>query len=98
MFVHVGHTGCKEPPIQITSNIEGHAEVEDTERVLVTKWMWGGGRSPSLTEVLSLLFSAGVSFSLEALAVSEGAGCVLEELPWDVLFPVSVLVSASASC
>lgn len=56
----------------------------DTERVL--------------TE-LSLLFSADVSFSLEALVVSDGAGCALEEpLLWDDLFPVSVLASASASC
>lgn len=47
---------------------------------------------------LSLLFSDDVSFSLEALAVSEGADGAVEELPWDDLFPVSVLASASASC
>lgn len=51
-----------------------------------------------LTELLSLLFSAGASFSLGALAGSEGADCVLEELPCDDLVPVSVLASASASC
>lgn len=51
-----------------------------------------------LTEPLSLLFSAVVSFSFEALAVSEEAGCVLEELPWDDLFSVSELTSLSASC
>lgn len=47
---------------------------------------------------LSLPFSADVSFSLEALVVSDGADCALEELLWDDLFPVSVLASASASC
>lgn len=51
-----------------------------------------------LTEPLSLLFSAGVSFSFEALAASGGAAWALEELPWDDLFSVSVLTSASASC
>lgn len=50
-----------------------------------------------LTEPLSLLFSAGVSFSFELL-VSGGAACVLEEVPWDDLFSVSVFTSASASC
>lgn len=58
----------------------------------------GGCQWGTLTE-LSLLFSDDVSFSLEALAGSEGAdGAVEEELPWDDLFPVSVLASASASC
>lgn len=51
-----------------------------------------------LTELLSLLFSADVSFSFEALAVSEGAACVLEEDPWEDLFSVSVFDSESASC
>lgn len=51
-----------------------------------------------LTELLSLLFSADASFSFEALAVSEGVACVLEEDPWDDLFSVSVFTSASASC
>lgn len=51
-----------------------------------------------LTEPLSLLFSADVSLSLEALAVSAGAACVLEELPWADLFSVSVFTSVSASC
>lgn len=58
----------------------------------------GGGWEGILTELLSLLFSAVVSFSLGVLAGSEGADCVLEELPWDDLFPVSVLASVSASC
>lgn len=57
----------------------------------------GGCQRGTLTE-LSLLFSDDVSFSLEALAVSEGADGAVEELPWDDLFPVSVLASASASC
>lgn len=52
----------------------------------------------SRVEPLSLLFSADVSLSLEALAVSAGAACVLEELPWADLFSVSVFTSVSASC
>lgn len=51
----------------------------------------------SRVEPLSLLFSAGASFSFEALA-SGGAACVLEEAPWDGLFSVSVFTSGSASC
>lgn len=57
-----------------------------------------GFTAPGMVEPLSLLFSAVVSFSFEALAVSEEAGCVLEELPWDDLFSVSELTSLSASC
>lgn len=52
----------------------------------------------TLTEPPSLLFSAAVSFSFEALAVSEGAACALEEDPWEDLFSVSVFDSESASC
>lgn len=51
-----------------------------------------------LTDPLSLLFSADVSLSFEVLAVSVGAAWVLEELPCDDLFSVSVFTSASASC
>lgn len=51
-----------------------------------------------LTDPLSLLFSAGASFSFEVLAVSAGAAGVLEELPCEGLFSVSEFTSASASC
>lgn len=52
-----------------------------------------------LTELLeSLLFSVAASFSLEALAVSGVAACVLEVLLWEDLFSASVFTSASASC
>lgn len=52
-----------------------------------------------LTEPLeSLLFSVAASFSLEALAVSGVAACVLEVLLWEDLFSASVFTSVSASC
>lgn len=71
-------------------------------QVLDSAWP-KGSESPAnglqtLTEPLSLLCSADGSLSFEALAVSEGAACVLEELPWDDLFSVSVFTSESASC
>lgn len=96
MFSHGGHTGHKEPfPTQMNPNGKGHPGVADTGK---GPWHKVTASLRILTELLSLLFSAGTSFSLGALAGSEGAGCVLEELPCDDLFPVSVLVSVSASC
>jgi hypothetical protein len=97
VFSHGGHTGHKEPfPTQINRNSEGHPVVADTGK---GPWYKATVSLGILTELLlSLLFSAGASFSLGALAGSEGADCVLEELPCDDLFPVSVLASASASC
>lgn len=58
-----------------------------------------GLAAPRVLEPLeSLLFSAAVSFSLEAVAVSGVAACVLEVPLWEDLFRASVFTSASASC
>lgn len=92
------HPHLEDGPSTATGGLRGRQAWGQEQTLLAPRMGVAADGVRVLTEPLSLLFSADVSFSFEALAVSEGAACVLEEDPWDDLFSVSVFDSESASC